>query len=162
MERATMLAQRGNTKMRRILAGLAVVGLLAVASPAQAADFSNQWFFGPLGETQVEVPATIVTTEAGGDFQVVVYGQGGDLVQLYVDGPTTCEFSHCNAKHPVTNWDCMVVASGAVYADGEVCDFPNAPAGQWRLYVNTVDTTPAADEMGQVWVTVFGDHVAVS
>jgi hypothetical protein len=147
--------------MRRSLAGLAVVGLLAVASPAQAADFSNQWFFGPLGETVVEVPATITTTQAGA-FQVVVYGQQGDLVQLYVDGPTVCELKKCNAQHPATNYDCTVVASGAVFANGEVCDFLNAPVGQWRLYVNTVDTTPAADEMGQVWVTVFGDHVAVS
>lgn len=147
--------------MRKLLAGLAVVGMLAIASPAQAADFTNQWFFGPLGEAQVEVPATITTTQAG-TFQVVVYGQQGDLVQLYVDGPTVCNVKKCNAQHPATNYDCTVVASGAVFADGQTCDFPNAPAGQWRLYVNTVDTTPAADEMQQVWVTVFGDYVAVS
>jgi hypothetical protein len=153
--------------MRRILAVFAVLGLLAVASPAQAADFSNQWFFGPLGETQVEVPATIVTTQAGGNFQVVLgASQGGSpqtgFVRLVVDGPTTCGFNHCNTtSHPVTNWDCTVTVA-ANSSEGQYCTFTNAPAGQLHLYVNTVDTTPAADEMQQVWVTLFADYVSVT
>jgi hypothetical protein len=151
--------------MRRILAGFAVLGLLAVASPAQAATYTGsvQYLDAFIGETPYEVGAndTIVTTQAGGAFSVTVfsYDPADPGVHFYVDGPAVCEFNHCNARHPVTNYDCQGDQVG-LYASS--CGFASAPAGQWFIYVNTHDVTSGADVTLETWTTIAGDDLVVT
>jgi subtilisin-like proprotein convertase family protein len=136
--------------MRRILAGLAVVGLLAVASPAQAVDFSHEYYVGDLGETPVEVGATdVITTTHAGHLAIQLGGYPSPGVHLFVDGPQN-------------RWDCDATAISEVNSATAFCDWPNAPRGTWRVYINTVDVTAGDDVSLGSWTILQGDYLTVT
>lgn len=105
--------------MRRILAGLAVVGMLMVASPAQAA--TDSVVFSHL--TRFESAHVVVTSTAAGDVtaHVTWTPRKGASYWLYIDGP------YPTPRCTVTNDQGIADAAGVLLTD--------QPLGDWTCTI---------------------------
>lgn len=136
--------------MRKLLVGLAVLGMLAVASPAQA--YSDSFQYDNLTTQPVSLyfwnHAPVVNA-----FEVSITETSDTPVQMTVTRQAYCPYNKCNKTHPEVSAETCTAPLLTSSADTSRCAWTNAPPDSF--YTVTFQTLSGTTT---VTVTATGEY----